>query len=404
MEKKSPHISFSNTGLLPREEMLETGKKKKKLVIGIPRETSKFESRVPLTPQGVELLVQNGHQVLIEAGAGKAAHYFDRDFSECGATIVQEAKAIYDAHVILKISPLSGEELDWVTPDQLVISLLYLYNQTKENITKMLQKKINAIAFELLKDDNNCYPVVRSMSEIEGYASVMIASEFLSKAHNGKGVLLGGVTGISPSEIVILGAGTAGEFAARAALGMGAMVKVFDNSYRNLRELEYHLGQRVFTSVLHPQALTKALKSADAVLGSLRYLQSGHTFLVTEEQVAQMKQGSIVIDLSMDQGGCFESSMCTDLEHPVFIKHGVIHYCVPNIASRVARTSSIALSNIFAPILLQLAEAGGFHRIVKEDVGLSHGVYVYRGILTNNHIATRFNLPSKDIGLLMAAF
>jgi alanine dehydrogenase len=242
------------------------------------------------------------------------------------------------------------------------------------------------------------------MSEIEGYASVMIASEFLSKAHNGKGVLLGGITGISPAEIVILGAGTAGEFAARAALGLGATVKVFDNSYRNLRELESNLGQRVFTSVLHPQTLTKALKSADAVLGSLRYLQTGRSFLVTENQVAQMKKGSIIIDLSMDQGGCFESSMCTDLEHPVFIKHGVIHYCVPNIASRVARTATIALSNIFAPIMLQISEAGGIHQLIKENYGISQGVYVYRGILTNNHIGKKFNIPSKDIGLLMAAF
>ncbi len=404
MENKPIHYSFGSTNLLPKEEMLETGRKKKTLIIGILKETSKFESRVPLTPQGVELLVQNGHAVLLEAGTGEGAHYFDHDFSECGATIIKNKKEIFESDIILKISPLSLDELDLLKPEQLVISLLYLYNQSKEKLTKMISKKINAIAFELLKDENNCYPVIRSMSEIEGYASVMIASEFLSKAHNGKGVLLGGITGISPAEIVILGAGTAGEFAAKAAIGLGATVKVFDNSYRNLRELELNLGQRVFTSVLHPQTLTKALKSADAVLGSLRYLQTGHSFMVTESQVAQMKKGSIIIDLSMDQGGCFESSMCTDLEHPVFIKHGVIHYCVPNIASRVSRTASIALSNIFAPIMLQVAESGGIQQLIKENYGISQGVYVYRGILTNNHIGKKFNIPSKDIELLMAAF
>ena len=404
MENNPSHYTFGNTGLLPKEEMLETGRKKKKLIIGIPKESSKFENRVPLTPQGVELLVENGHAVLLESGAGEGANYLDHDFSECGATIIKNKKDVFSADIILKISPFSLEEIDWLKPDQIVISLLYLYNQSKEKILKMLAKKVNAIAFELLQDENNCYPVIRSMSEIEGYASVMIASEFLSKAHNGKGVLLGGITGISPAEIVILGAGTAGEFAARAALGLGATVKVFDNSYRNLRELESNLGQRVFTSVLHPQTLTKALKSADAVLGSLRYLQTGRSFLVTENQVAQMKKGSIIIDLSMDQGGCFESSMCTDLEHPVFIKHGVIHYCVPNIASRVARTATIALSNIFAPIMLQISEAGGIHQLIKENYGISQGVYVYRGILTNNHIGKKFNIPSKDIGLLMAAF
>jgi alanine dehydrogenase len=404
MENQPTHYSFGSTNLLPKEEMLETGKKKKKLIIGVLKESSKFENRVPLTPQGVELLVQNGHAVLLEAGTGEGAHYFDHDFSECGATIIKNKKDIFESDIILKISPLSLDELDWLKPEQLIISLLYLYNQSKEKLTKMISKKINAIAFELLKDENNCYPVIRSMSEIEGYASVMIASEFLSNAHNGKGVLLGGITGISPAEIVILGAGTAGEFAARAAIGLGATVKVFDNSYRNLRELELNLGQRVFTSVLHPQTLTKALKSADAVLGSLRYLQTGHSFMVTENQVSQMKKGSIIIDLSMDQGGCFESSMCTNLEHPVFIKHGVIHYCVPNIASRVSRTASIALSNIFAPIMLQVAESGGIQQLIKENYGISQGVYVYRGILTNNHIGNKFNIPSKDIGLLMAAF
>jgi len=404
MENNPIQYPFGSTGLLPKEEMLETGRKKKKLIIGIPGETSKFENRVPLTPQGVELLVMNGHAVLLETGAGDGANYSDNDFSECGATIIKNKKEIFEADIILKVSPLSTEESDLLKHDQLVISLLYLYNQSKEKLSKLLSKKVNAIAFELLKDDTGCYPVIRSMSEIEGAASVMIASEFLSKAHNGKGVLLGGVTGISPAEIVILGAGTAGEFAARAAIGLGATVKVFDNSYRNLRDLELNLGQRVYTSVLHPQILTKALKSADAVLGSLRYLQSGHSFMVTENQVAQMKKGSIIIDLSMDQGGCFESSMCTDLEHPVFIKHGVIHYCVPNIASRVSRTASIALSNIFAPIMLQIAESGGIHQLIKENIGISQGIYAYRGILTNNHIGRKFNIPSQDIGLLMAAF
>ena len=404
MEIKSNHYSFGNANFLPKEETLEVGRKKKKLIIGIPKESSKFENRVPLTPQGVELLVQNGHAVLLEEGAGNGANYSDHDFSECGATVIKTKKEIFESDIIIKISPLSLEEIEWLKPDQLVISLLYLHNQTREKLTKMLGKKINAMAFELLQDENKCYPVIRSMSEIEGYASVMIAGEFLSKAHNGKGVLLGGITGISPAEIVILGAGTAGEFAARAAIGLGATVKVFDNSYSNLRELESNLGQRVFTSVLHPQTLTKALKSADAVLGSFRYLQTGRSFLVTEEQVAQMKKGSIIIDLSMDQGGCFESSMCTDLEHPVFIKHGVIHYCVPNIASRVSRTASIALSNIFAPIMLQIAEAGGIHQLIKENYGISQGIYVYRGILTNNHVGKTFNIPSKDLGLLMAAF
>lgn len=401
---KTSYYPLAGHTLMPQEEMLETGRHRKQLTIGVPKELSKFENRIALTPQGVELLVSNGHKVIYESLAGETASYRDHDFAEAGATVTTDKKLVFESEIILKIAPPVTEEIEMLRPDQLLISLFFPYIQTRDNVQKLLDKRINAIAFEFLKDENNCLPVIRTMSEIEGSAAIMIASEYLSKAHNGKGVLLGGITGISPSEIVILGAGTAGEYATRAALGLGATVKVFDNSYHNLKELEHHVGQRLFTSILHPHVLTKALRSADAVLGCLHYLQSPSSFMVTEEQVAQMKPGSVIIDLSMGHGGSFESSRCTDLDHPVFIKHGVIHYCVPNIASRVSRTASIALSNIFAPLLLKLADVGGMNSLLKEDVGISHGTYIYKGILTNSQIGKSFNLPSKDIGLLMAAF
>ncbi len=392
-----------NTILLPKEEMLEVKKRSKKITIGIPKEKSRFENRIALTPQGVELLVDNGHTVLFESGAGIPANYRDQDFSECGATIVTDASEVYQSEIIIKISPFTQEEIDMLSTKQTIISLVQLHQQSRDLIKKLMDKKVNALAFELIKDNNGCFPIIRSMSEIEGAAAIMIASEYLSKAHNGKGILLGGITGISPSEVVILGAGTAGESAARAALGMGATVKVFDNSFKSLIELERSIGQRIFTSVLHPKALTKALKSADAVIGNLRYLQSGLAYLVTEDQVEQMKPGSILIDLSMAQGGCFESSIITDFAHPVFIKHGVIHYCVPNVASHVSRTATIALSNIFAQLLLKISDAGSIDNMIKEDSDFSNGVYIYRGILTNHFIGEKFSLPSKDIGLLLAA-
>ncbi len=392
-----------NTILLPKEEMLEVKKSSKKITIGIPKEKSRFENRIALTPQGVELLVENGHTVLFETGAGIPANYPDNDFSECGATIVANASEVFKAEIIIKISPFTEDEIDLLATKQTIISLVQLHQQSRDLIKKLMDKKVNALAFELIKDDNGCFPIIRSMSEIEGAASIMIASEYLSKAHNGKGILLGGITGISPSEVVILGAGTAGESAARAALGMGATVKVFDNSFKSLIDLERSIGQRIFTSVLHPKALTKALKSADAVIGNLRYLQSGLAYLVTEDQVEQMKPGSILIDLSMAQGGCFESSIITDFAHPVFIKHGVIHYCVPNVASHVSRTATIALSNIFAQLLLKISDAGSIDNMIKEDSDFSNGVYIYRGILTNHFIGEKFSLPSKDIGLLLAA-
>lgn len=401
---KTSYFPLTGHALMPQEEMLETGRRKKQLIIGIPKEVSKFENRVALTPQGVGLLVANGHHVIFESLAGENASYLDHDFIEAGAKVTTDKKEVFDAEVILKIAPPTPEEIELLKADQLLISLFFPFIQSRDNVQSLLDKRINAIGFEFLRDENNCLPVIRSMSEIEGATAIMIASEYLSKAHNGKGVLLGGVTGISPSEIVILGAGTAGEYAVRAALGFGATVKVFDNSYNNLKELEHHVGQRLFTSILHPHVLTKALRSADAVLGCLHYQQSPVSFMVTEDQVLQMKQGAVIVDLSMGHGGCFESSHCTDLDHPVFIKHGVIHYCVPNIASRVSRTATIALSNIFAPLLLNLAEAGGINNLLKEDVGIRQGTYIYKGILTNSQIGKDFNLPSKDIGLLMAAF
>ncbi len=392
-----------STILLPKEEMLEVKKSGKKLTIGIPKEKSRFENRIALTPQGVELLVESGHTVFFESGAGKPANYSDNDFSECGAIIIADASEVFKAEIIIKISPFTEEEIDLLTSRQTIISLVQLHQQSRELIKKLMNKKVNALAFELIKDNNGCFPIIRSMSEIEGAAAIMIASEYLSKAHNGKGILLGGITGISPSEVVILGAGTAGESAARAALGLGATVKVFDNSFKSLIELEKSIGQRIFTSVLHPKALTKALKSADAVIGNLRYLQSGLSYMVTEDQIKQMKPGSILIDLSMGQGGCFESSICTDFAHPVFIKHGVIHYCVPNVASHVSRTATIALSNIFAQLMLKIADSGSIDNMIKEDSYFSNGIYIYRGILTNHFIGESFSLPSKDIGLLLAA-
>jgi alanine dehydrogenase len=398
-------ITFGQRGLFPREEMLETGRKKQQIIIGIPKELNRFESRIALSPQGVEMLVDNGHVVLVESGAGDEANYSDKDFAESGAVIMRSAKEIFSqSDVILKISAPSEVEIEMMHGDQLIMSYVSPYYQSRERIVKMLEKRINAIGFEYYRDSYNILPVVRIMSEIEGYAAIMVASEYLSKSHNGKGVLLGGITGISPAEVVIIGAGTAGEFAARAAIGLGAQVKVFDNSLHNLHSFEHYLGQRVFTSVLHPQVISKALKSADAVIANRSYTEADIPFLVSEELLSLMKRGAVVVDLCIEQGGCFESSSSTNFEYPVFSKYGVIHYCVANIASRVSRTASIALSNIFAPLLLGIAERGGIHQAIKEDEGIASGMYIYKGILTNNQIGRRFGIQDTDIGLLLSAF
>jgi alanine dehydrogenase len=396
-------FNLPQQALLPQEEKLEVQKKQHQLVIGIPKENDKYENRIPLTPEAVEILVNAGHRVLIEEDAGKSANYVDTQFSENGGLIVDNPE-IFKADIILKIAPLTSKEIGILKENQIVISSLHHRNYSEEYIRGLIQKRVTAISYENLKDKYNCYPVVRSMSEIAGNTAVLIAAEYLSNVNKGKGVMLGGITGITPAEVVILGAGTAAESAARAALGLGAFVKIMDSSIHKMERLQNHLGIKLHTSVLHPQVLKKALRSADVVIGAIHFTDPDPQFVVTEEMVSKMKKGSVIIDISIDQGGCFETSECKDHGNPVFSKHGVIHYCVPNIPSRVARTASIALSNVIGPILMDIASHGGLISMLKYDLSLRHGVYMYNGILTNHVIGKQLGITSQDINLLMAAF
>ena len=397
-------FTFGRASLMPQEEMLEVGKSKKQLTIGIPKEIQKFESRVALTPEAVDQLVNSGHEVLIESGAGNAANYSDTDYSELGGFILDNRAAIYQADTILKIAPLSMEEIKLLSERQVVISSLHLNSQTKQFVRQLMQKRVTAIAFENIKDEHNCYPVVRSMSTIAGNTSILIAAEYLSNFHGGKGVMLGGISGITPTEVIIIGAGTAAESAVRAALGLGAQVKVFDSSVHRLNRLQNNIGQRIYTSVFHRQVMERSLRSADVLIGAMYLIEQGPRYIVTEEMVKQMKKGSVIVDISIDQGGCIETSECKTQVDPVFTKHGVIHYCMPNLPSRVARTASIAISNVFAPLLQKMGESGGIKQFLKDDKGVRNGVYIFNGILTNNFIGNHFDISSKDIDLLMAAF
>jgi alanine dehydrogenase len=402
-QNKSVDIPSGKECMIPQEEMLMIGRKKKKLVIGLPNEIERFENRLCLSPQAVEYAVENGHVVYVEKGAGVAANYSDEQYSARGAIIVDTKEEIYKCDIILKVAPFTKKDIEKLKGNQVVISSFHIYDQSADSIREMIKKKITAVAFDYYKDCDGCYAFIRSMGEIAGYSSIMIASEYLSNSRGGKGIMLGGITGVAPSEVVVLGAGTAGENAARTALGLGAVVKIFDYSIKRLRRIEDNLGQRVFTSIMHPPVLEKALMSADVVLGAVRCDDGQICTLVTEDMVKKMKPGSIIIDLSIDRGGCVETSQVTSLRNPVFTKHKVIHYCVPNIASRVSRTSTIALSNIFMPLLKEIGEAGGITQAIKADYGLRHGVYMYNGILTNSAIGDKFGILSRDIDLLMAA-
>ncbi|QTE35568.1 alanine dehydrogenase [Mucilaginibacter sp. P25] len=389
--------------LQPQESLLEVKSKKNKLYIGIPKEVSFQENRVPLTPLSVALLVNNGHEVMLESNAGQAANFSDKDYSEQGAQIVYDTKKVYEADIIIKIAPPTTHEIELMKPGQLLISTLQIATLKAESIQALMAKKITALSFEHLRDEGNTLTVVRAMSEIVGATSILIAAEYLSNVFEGKGLMLGGITGVPPTEIVILGAGTVGEYAARTAISLGAEVKVFDPSIYKLRRLQNNIGNRVFTSVVQPIVLEKAITTCDVAIGALRAEDGRSPCIISEETVSRMKRDSVIIDVSIDQGGCFETSEVTNHTHPVFRKYDVIHYCVPNIASRVARTATYALTNIFAPILLDIGDMGGIKNLIWQKSGVRNAVYIYQGQLTNKHIGERFSIPCKDLDLLIVS-
>lgn len=392
------------TRLFPEECLIREITGKPRLSIGIPKEDSRIETRLPLTPEGVAIIAEEGHSVYIQRGAGLPMSYSDMQFSEAGAFLVDSAEEVFSTDIVFKIAPPSIEQLQIMQNRSTIFSMLQLSNLSKEAIKLMMHKKMNAIAYELIKDEQRAFPVVNSIAEIEGNAAIAIISDLMSSEHGGKGILLGGVAGITPPEVVILGAGITGSVAARTAIGLGAMVKIFDHDINKLRKIQHYLGRMVFTSVIHPTVLFKALASADAVIGNLRYINDSDRFMVSEDLVKTMKNGSVIVDMSIDQGGCFETSECRTLTNPVFVKHGVIHYCVPNISARVGRTASIALSNIFTPIILKIGESGSVKQSITESVGFRHGAYIFNGIMVNRLMGDYYSIPSSDIELFLTGY
>ncbi len=399
---KRPYISPSFS-YVPLEETLEILPKKSRLFIGIPKENSFYENRVALTPDAVSVLVSNGHEVAVEHNAGEGSSFFDSDYSDAGARIVYDRAELYRATIIIKSAPISEEEVALLQRNQVVLSPIHLPLLKTEMLEQLIQKKIIAIAFDSIKDDSGTYPIVRSMSEIAGSSAILTAAKYLSNVHKGKGILLGGISGIPPANVLILGAGVVGEFAARTALGLGASVKIFDNSIYRLMRLQNNVGSRCYTSVIEPITLAEELTSADVVVGALKPVNGITPVVVTDEMVSNMKAGSVIVDVSIDRGGCFETSRVTTLENPVFKKYDVIHYCVPNIASGVSRTASRAISNVLMPIMMQCADMGGVEGVIQAKRGIRNGVYIYKGCVTNAPIAKRFNFKYTDLDLLLTS-
>jgi alanine dehydrogenase len=385
------------------EETLDIKPKGARLHIGIPKEVAFQENRIALTPDAVSVLISNGHDVIIEHNAGEAAHYSDKDYSEAGAKIVYSREDVFKAPILVKSAPIVDEDLPLLQLNQMIISPIHLSVLRAELLQKMMEKRITAISFENLKDDSGTYPIVRSMSEIAGSAAILIAAQYLSSANHGKGVLLGGISGIAPTKVIIIGAGIVGEYAARAALALGASVKVFDNSVYRLKRLQNNIGQRLWTSVIEPRMLAKQLKTCEVAVGALGSETGRTPIVVTEEMVSGMRTGSVIIDVSIDRGGCFETSEITTHEQPIFLKYGVIHYCVPNIPSGFARTASQAISNVLMPLLLEAGEDGGFEQMVWHQIHLRSGIYMFKGALTNFYLSERFGLKYTDLNLLIAS-
>ena len=395
-----PTSPFSKSELIPQTERLEIKKQKGELLIGIPKETSYQEKRVCLTPDAVAALTANGHKFVIETSAGEGANFSDKDYSEAGAKISYDVNEAFGCSIVLKVEPPSLKEIELMNPQSILFSALQLKTQNKKYIEALAKKRITAIAFDYIRDEQGFYPIVKSLSEIAGTASILIASELISNDINGNGLLLGNIAGVPPTSIVILGAGTVGEFAARTAIGLGARIKVFDNSITKLRQLKHNLGAQVYTSTLQPKTLQKSLRRCDVVIGAIRG-KTRAPVIVTEEMVQSMKEGSVIVDVSIDRGGCIETSEITNHKKPTFEKYGVIHYCVPNIPSKYSRTASLSISNIFTPYLFTIAEEGGFENAIRYNKSLQKGMYFYHGILTNKTVADWFNLPFRDVNLLM---
>ena len=391
---------FSKEELLPKPEMLEIKKNKDELYIGIPKETHFEEKRVCLTPSAVEALTSNGHRIVIESGAGEGTNYSDSEYSEAGAKISYNANDVFACNIILKIEPPSLDEIKMMNPQSVLFSAMQLKTQNKKYFQALAKKRITAIAFDYIQDKHGIFPLVKSLSEIAGIASVLIASELMNNLNEGNGLLLGNIGGVPPSKVVIIGAGTVGEFAARTALGLGVSVEVFDNSLTKLRSLQNKLKFPIATSTIQPKTLLKSLIDCDVAIGAYRGKSRTPVF-VNETMVEQMKDGAVIVDVSIDSGGCFETSEITTHSHPTITKHGVIHYCVPNIPSRYSRTASVSISNIFTPYLLNIGELGGLENAARFDKSLQKGMYFYHGILTNKTISDWFNLPLTDINLLI---
>jgi len=401
--KSSLSALVEESKLYPQEKLAPLKRDRKILQIGIPKEISTYENRAPLTPKAVGALTDQGHRILVQTGLGQTANFLDKDYAEAGADIVSDPKEVFKSELILKVEFPGRDEINLMNSGKTVISTVHVGKDIKSRLVLINQKKITAIGYEFIEDKAGGLPIVRAMSEIAGLVVIPIAAEYLSAEQGGVGMILGGITGVPPTNVIIIGAGTVAEYAARTALGLGATVKIFDQHLYKLHRMKHILSTSVFTSTFDQVAFKKAIKEADVVIGALRAEKGTVKKIVSEEMVQSMKTGAVIIDVSIDEGGCIATSKETNLKKPIFEKYGVKHYGVPNIASKVPRTSTKVLSNIFTPIINNIAQSGGVEEMIFENMWFMKGVYAYKGFSTNIHLAQKFKLKYIDLNLLLAA-
>ena len=392
---------MNNPLFLPQEERLMVPFGQNSLTIGLPLESNTYENRVALTPEGIQLLVQHGHTVLVEKGAGVSSRYSDLEYSEAGGVITADKTDVYSCPLVVKVTAPSSDELKLLKSNQILLSAIQINSIDSDFINSLKKKGITALNYGRILDEDGRAPFVRSMSEIAGNQSISIAMECLNSFSGGQGYSLGGVTGVPPAEVVILGAGTVGTVAARIAVAMGSKVKVFDSSMTRMQRLREQVGHDVFTCTLQPQILSKALKECQVAIGAMRPVNGRNLIIVTEEMVSSMKTNSIIVDVSIDNGGCFETSEVRSLESPLYRKKGVIHFSVPNIASRVARTASFALNNLTSSFIVQLGEDGDMKNALQKRPYWREGVYIYEGTVTHREMAEPFGIPFTELNLLL---
>jgi alanine dehydrogenase len=394
---------FTESQFETQEERIAIGERSKSVSIGIPKENPELEHRVSIVPNSIRTLIGFGHKVVVESGAGESSNFKDHDFSEAGAIISHSKEEVFKSDIVVKIAPATLDEIELMHDDKIIISPLQLPSLHQEYFLKLKQKRITGLAMEYLQSEDDSFPIVRIMSEIAGIVAIQTAAEYLNNTDGGRGVLLGGVSGVPPAKVVILGAGVVGEFATKAALSLGASIRIFDNDISKLMRIQSSVGRQLHTSAINPVYLAYQLMSADVVIGAMHSRHGRTPILVTEEMVSKMKEGAVIIDISIDQGGCIETSEITTHKSPTFKKHGVIHYCVPNIASKVSRTASVAVSNIITPLLIKAGNQINIEELLYSSAGIRNGCYSYKGCITNEYISKRFGFKYSNLDLLLTS-